>query len=124
MTDSKLLDSSAWLEYFHNKRYIELIESNATLLSSSLSVFEIKKKLEKENQKKEFVMECLEFIRKRSLIISVNSIIAEHAAELSVKYNLGAIDALIYATAQKQKSILMTKDNDFRDLPNTEIFKD
>ena len=45
MTDSKLLDSSAWLEFVINGAYKEIIESDIILFTSALSIFEIKKKL-------------------------------------------------------------------------------
>lgn len=121
MTDSKLLDSSTWLEYFHNKKNTNLIESDAQLLSSTLSIFEIKKKLEKDNQKKEFVTECLNFLKERSIVIPLDTKIAENAAELSLKYKLAALDSLIYATATMHKAILISMDNDFRNLPDVQI---
>ena len=60
----------------------------------------------------------MEFIRKKSLIVSVNEEIARKAVELSLEHSLPAIDALIYATALISKAELVTCDNDFRGLQN------
>ncbi len=45
--DKYLLDSSAWLAYFYgeNKQVADYIESELILLSSSISLLEVKRKL-------------------------------------------------------------------------------
>ena len=116
MTDSKLLDSSTWLGYFHNRTYSETIESEEMLLLSSLSLFEIKKKLIKNKQESNKINRALELIKKRSLIIDVNSEIAEKAVEISINNNLSSVDSLIYASAVINNASLITLDNDFRKL--------
>ena len=45
MTGSRLLDSSVWLAYLFNGAYSDVIDSEEVHLLSSLSLFEIKKKL-------------------------------------------------------------------------------
>ena len=45
MTDSRLLDSSVWLDYLFNGNHKEIIESKEILLLSVLSIFEIKRRL-------------------------------------------------------------------------------
>jgi len=65
----------------------------------------------------------LAFIKKKSFIISVNSELAESAAEISIQHSLGAVDALIYASALKNNAVLFTLDNDFRGLKNVVVLK-
>ena len=48
MTDSKLIDSSIWLEYLFNGKNKEILEKDEVLLLSVISLFEIEKKLHKE----------------------------------------------------------------------------
>ncbi len=123
MTDSRLLDSSAWLSYFYadNKEIKSIIESNSILLTSSISIFEIKKKLMKDKIEISKVERIIEFIKKRSLIINIDFLIADAAVNFAIKNNLATIDALIYSAAKKNNSILITLDNDFRNLNDVMI---
>ncbi|MEK6845963.1 MAG: hypothetical protein AABY26_04335, partial [Nanoarchaeota archaeon] len=76
MTDTKCLDSSAWLAYyFAESDEIKLIvESTFPLITSTLSLFEIKKRLLLLKKEPE---ELLAFIKHRSMIITPDTIIAE-----------------------------------------------
>ncbi len=126
MTDSKVskvLDSSVWLEYFHNKTYKEVIDSNEMLLVSPLSLFEIKRKMLKDEQSAEKIKESLSLIKKRSITIVIDEKIADSAAEISHGKRIPAVDSIIYATALSQKAILITMDNDFRDLESVTILE-
>ena len=121
MTDSKFIDSSVWIDYLYNGKWREVIESEKIILTSSLSIFEIKKKIAVSKQKEDEIKKIIEFIKKRSLIIPIDDSIAEEAAELSIKNKLGAIDSLIYTSAIKNNSELITLDNDFRGLEKAKI---
>ena len=120
MTDIKCLDSSAWLAYYfaESEETKNIIESVLPLITSTLSLFEIKKRLlilKKDPQ------ELLEFIKNRSRIQVPDTTIVEKAAELALKYKLGAIDALIYATSVINNAELFTGDNDFRSLEKVKM---
>ena len=121
MTDSKLLDSSAWLEFAINGTYKEIIESDVVLFVSTLSIFEIKKRLITKKYEETDIMKILDFIKSRSIIVDINKEIAERAVEISFKYNLAAIDSIIYTSALSNDAEFITLDNDFRNLPNTTI---
>jgi len=121
MTDSKLLDSSIWLEYLIHGKYKEIIETQETLYISSLSLFEIKRKLTRDKFNEIEIIKALEYVKKRTLIILVSAEISETAVELSLQHTLGAMDALIYASAIIQQAILLTCDNDFRQLKEVTI---
>lgn len=121
MTDSKLLDSSVWLEYLIHGKYKELIETQEILYLSSLSLFEIKRKLTRDKFNEKEIIKALEYVKKRTLLVLVSAEISEKAVELSLQHELGAMDALIYASAIIQQAILLTCDNDFRNLSNVTI---
>lgn len=121
MTDSKLIDSSVWLSYFFNGNHKEIIDSNEVLYISSLSIFEIHKKLWKEKIEQHRIMSCMTFLKKRSLIFDVTAEIADAAVALSLENDLGAVDALIYATALLKNATLLSLDNDFRGLKKAQI---
>jgi len=120
VTDTKCLDSSAWLSYYFAESIEakEIIESSDTIIISTVSLFEIKKRLMK--LKKDYES-FLDFVKKRGSILVPGTIIAEKAAEISIEKGLAAVDSLIYATAEFSKAELITGDNDFRGLDNVKI---
>jgi predicted nucleic acid-binding protein len=123
VTDSKLLDSSIWIDYLFFNSSKSIIENEETLYISTLSLFEIKKILLKKDIPSNTVQEKIDFIKERSISISINENISEAAAEISLNNNIPAIDSLIYTTAKLNNSKLITKDNDFRGLSNVTILE-
>ena len=116
MTGSKFIDSSVWLEYLLKGSFRDMIEGDEIFFLSAMSLFEIKKKLVKASPPSDIIINSMKFIKKKSFIVSIDSEIAEYAAEISILHNLGAVDALIYASALKNNVELITLDNDFRGL--------
>jgi predicted nucleic acid-binding protein len=57
------------------------------------------------------------------VLIDVESNISIKAAYDSTKYNLHAVDALIYRSAIENKASLVTMDYDFECLPGVRIVK-
>lgn len=121
MTATKHLDTSVWLSYFFSssKEAKKIIEEEAGLfLTSSLSLFEIRKKLlSLKKEPKTF----LDFVKARSTIILPTVEIAEKAAEIAFAKKMGAMDALIYASCVLSQAELVTADNDFRGLERVQI---
>ena len=85
--DSKLIDSSVWLDYLFNGSHSDIIDSREILLLSALSLFEIKKKMAKSRIENAKIARSMEFINKRSLIIPVSENIAEKAVDFSFENN-------------------------------------
>ena len=121
MTEYKLIDSSVWVRYLINEEYKDIIESEDIFYISSLSIFEVKKKLLKLNYKTQDILKSLEFIKKKCNILEVTKEISEEAADISFNKNIGMADSIIYITAIKNEAKLLTADNDFRNLENTQI---
>lgn len=120
---TKLLDSSAWIAYFieSNQKAIRLINSSEALLTSAVSLFEVKRKLSYHGVPQEKLKISLEFIKQRSMVTDVNGELCEKAADFSLKYKLKAIDSIIYAAAQNNNVALVTCDSDFKNLPSVEV---
>ena len=121
MTDSKLIDTSVWLDYLFKDKYKEIIDLSETVLISSLTIFEIRRKMLKDKLDHAAIEAAMLFVDKKSLIEPVSTDIAELAAQLSDKHQLAAADSIIYATAQHRKVQLITRDNDFRGLPGVVV---
>ncbi len=120
MTDIKCVDSSTWLAYAlaSSKQAKTIIEGDGLLVTSVLSIFEVRKRL---IQLKRDPEAFIKFVYERSKVLVLTADIAEEAANLSFEKNLAAMDALIYATSQSCSAQLVTADNDFRGLSNVMI---
>ena len=122
MTNSELFDSTIWLDYLIKGNFKEKIEQEEIFALSSLSLFEIKRKLLKNKElKRKEIDEKIFFIKSKSIIINIDEKIAEKASEIAEEKNLGAADAIIYATAILNNFILLTLDNDFRGFNKVKI---
>jgi len=121
VTDSKLVDSSVWIAYLVNRSFKEVFESDEPIFLSVLSLFEIKKILEKQGVDSEKIAKGVAFIKKRSFLVNVDANLSEFAADISIQHKLPALDALIYASALKNNAVLITLDNDFRGLKNVVV---
>ena len=122
MTDSELFDSTIWLDYLIKGSFKEKIEQEEIFALSSLSLFEIKRKLLKNKElKRKEIEEKMFFIKSKSIIINIDEKIAEKASEIAEEKNLGAADAIIYTTAILNNFILLTLDNDLRGFDKVKI---
>lgn len=118
----RALDSFAWIEYFMgSKRGVKVkayIEGEGVLYTPAICLTEIKSKYLRE---KRDPTSRINLILDRSLIIPVNKDIALPAADIKQKHKLHTIDALVYASSQHKKLILVTGDQHFKDMPNVEM---
>jgi predicted nucleic acid-binding protein len=121
---TETFDTSAWIEYFSGSRLGRLVkryvDSSDTIFTPSIGLMEIKHKYQKEMKKWK---SRIDFITERSLVIDIDTEIALLAADIKFKYKLHSIDALIYASSRKHKSILLTKDHHFQDLKDVIILE-
>lgn len=120
------LDSSAWLSYFLaendlSKRFIE--EGNHLLMTSVLSIFEIKRKMLMKNFKEQKIDEFLDFIKSRCLVIELDEKICRNAVAISINHKLHTIDSLIYSSALLNNATLISGDNHFEGLDKVIILE-
>lgn len=123
-TDSNyFIDSSIWLSYFYavSAEAKEIIESKASLFTSIISLFEVKRKLLLAGNSDEDIKRTLGFVKDRSIVVDISEKLAEKAAELSVEKGLHAIDAIIYTSALETKAALVTSDSDFKGIEDVQL---
>ncbi|MEM3070848.1 MAG: type II toxin-antitoxin system VapC family toxin [Candidatus Bathyarchaeia archaeon] len=118
----RLLDSFAWIEYFSGSergaKVRSYVDDLTPLYTPSICLTEIKSRYLRENKDP---TKRLELIIERSFIIPLDIEIALLAAEMKKEYRLHTVDAIIYATSQRRRLILVTGDAHFKGLPNVEI---
>lgn len=127
MTGARLLiDSSIWLSYFLgvDGKVATLIDSEEnTLFTSVISLHEVQKKLAKMNNTSDRITKAIAFMKQNSILVQIDDKIAEASVAHCREHGLHTVDALIYETAVENKCTLLTGDYDFKNLPNTEIFR-
>lgn len=120
----KLLDSSAWIDYLEGGVEItKIVDSGEELLTSAISIFEIRKKLLKEKIQKDLITKIINFLTNRSSIMDITIQEAMLASDLSLSFNLAAVDSLIFATAKSNGAILVTSDKDFKGLEGVTLLR-
>jgi toxin FitB len=116
----KILDSSAWLEYFAGSKNADIVEkyvhSPETLIVPSLTIFEVKKKILKQFTLAEADLAIT--YMKRSELKGMSYEIASIAAEISFEKRLPMADSIIYATGMLNGAQIITFDYDFIELDN------
>lgn len=121
MTEYKLIDSSVWIDYLVNGNLKDVIETEEKLLLATISVIEIKKKLWKLKISNKQINEKINYIKKNSILISLDEKIADKASILVIEKNLPVADSIVYASSLVNNATLLTLDNDFRGLDKVKI---
>jgi len=119
---SLFFDSSAWLAYFLESS-IEIkgfVEDSNLILTSAVSLFEIKRKLKKLKFEDLKIQEVMSFIKTNSVLIDLTSEICEFAAD---NYDLATVDSLIYSSSINNSSLLITLDKDFKNLDFVKVIE-
>jgi predicted nucleic acid-binding protein len=122
MTEFNLIDSSLWIDYLVNGNFKEIIEKEEKLLLATISLIEIRKKLSKLKIPNKEINNKVDYIKKQSIVISLDEKVAEKASEIVIEKGLPIADSIVYASALMNNAILLTLDNDFRGLDNVKIF--
>jgi predicted nucleic acid-binding protein len=121
MTDFNLIDSSIWIDYLINGKHKDLIETEKKLLLATISIIEITKKLNKLKIPKKEIIQKISYVKKQSILINLDENIAEKASQIIIEKDIPLADSVVYASALKNDAILLTLDNDFRNLDNARI---
>ena len=110
-----LIDSWAWIEYFKGSKFgvkaRPYIEGKEEVVVSTINVAEVYTFLLRK--KKEEAEELIKFLLKTSFVIPITSEIALEAAKNKVEKKMGMADAIVLATANNQKTKILTGDDDF-----------
>ena len=124
-SDRIVVDSSGWIEYIgagpKAEAFAVYLESQAILLLPSIVVYEVHKKVYREQGKgkaDEFVSQAFGF---GDRLIPLTLELAILASTTSLDAHLSLADAIIYTTAQKHNAHLVTSDAHFINLPDVTV---
>jgi toxin FitB len=120
-----VVDSSGWVEYIGGgakaDEFALYLESPQNLLLPSIVVYEVYKKLIREQGKnlaEIFLSQAYGF---RERLIELDLELSLLAARTSLETHLAMADAIIYATSQYHRAKLVTSDAHFANLPGVTL---
>jgi len=119
-----LVDTCGWIEWLADGalagRFQPYLEDVEALVVPTVVQFELYKWLER-NVGEEAAMKAIARTS-RSIVVDLDTATALLAADLSRDHRLPFADAVIYASARKQKVELVTADDHFEGLPGVTYF--
>jgi predicted nucleic acid-binding protein len=121
----KVVDSSAWLEYFANgpnaSFFAPAIEQTEDLLVPSLTLHEVFKRILQQREEGSALQAVAAM--QQGTVVDLDARIALDAARISLKHKLPLADSVILATAQAFDAAVWTQDDDFKDIPGVQYRK-
>jgi predicted nucleic acid-binding protein len=133
--DSKVIvDSWAWVELFKGSipgaRAKEHIESAEDAFTPSIVLAELARKYHREAERPPYIRRRLQAITESTQLVDIDAALAEEAGRASAELaetarersleSPGLADAVILASARMLKAKVLTGDQHFRGLPDTE----
>ena len=119
-----LVDTCGWIEWLADgalaDKFRPFLDDTEALLVPTVVQFELYKWLER-NSGEEAAMKAIARTT-RSHVVDLDTSTALLAAELSRDHGLSFADAVIYASARKHKTDLVTSDDHFEGLPGVTYF--
>jgi len=117
-----IVDTYAWISYFEGKKeFKEAIEENE-IYTPAIVLAEISRILKRKKIAKETGSKILEFIKERSIILSLDETNAIKAGEVAEKEGLYLIDGIIYSYVD-QDARLLTGDKHFKNKPFVDLIE-
>ena len=115
----KVVDSSAWIEYFTDgplaSRFERYLSDSAEVVTPTIVLYEVYKLIRRERDEEAGLAAVAAIERTR--LVPLTEAVALTAADLSLEYRLAMADAIVYATARLEGAEVVTADEDFSGLP-------
>ena len=125
VSDRVVVDSSGWVEFMGDGpragSFAAYLESPEELLLPSIIVYEVYKKLVREQGQhlaELFLSQAFDFGER---LIDLTLELSILASRTSLETRLPMADAIIYATAQHHRAQLITSDSHFANLPGVTL---
>lgn len=119
-----IVDTCGWIEWLTDDvlcdKYAPYFAQMELVIVPTSIQFELYKWVSRVKNK-QLALEAVA-LTKQGQILPLSTSIALLAADVSAEYKLSFADAIIYASAQISKAILITSDDHFEGLPNVVYF--
>jgi len=114
----RVVDSCGWIDYLADSslapQYEKYLQKPEEMITPSLVIYEVYKKVKKEKGQ-ELAFSVVAQMEKTK-VVTLDEEIALLAADLSISHLLPLADAVVYATAMREKAQVVTSDSHFKDL--------
>jgi predicted nucleic acid-binding protein len=115
----KVIDSSGWLEFFTDgplaDEYADHLKDLSQIVTPMIVLYEVYKRVKRERGEDEALIAVAQL--RKTQIVALTDTIALRAADLSLEYKLAMADAMVYATGLLRDMVVVSSDDDFKDLP-------
>jgi toxin FitB len=119
-----VVDSSGWIEYFHDSERADLfasaIEQRDQLLVPVIALYEVHKILSR--QMPEEVVDTFLDVMRLGRVVELTDKRAVAASKASRTHGLAMADAAMYSIAQEFKATFWTQDVDYQGLSDVKLF--
>lgn len=120
-----VVDSSAWLAYFTNgpnaDHFAPAIEDLEQLVVPTVVIYEVCKVLLRERDQGAALVARAHLAQGR--VVDLSEELAAAAASISLSLGLPMAESIILATAQAQKAVVWTQDQDFDGIEGVRLFR-
>ena len=120
-----LVDSSGWIEYLAARpkadEFARYILGDEALLASTIQIYEVYKVVRRDISE-ERAVESVAALRSTT-VVPLDESLALEAADISLEQGLAMADAIILATAKRQRAQIVTGDADFEGLPGVTLIR-
>ncbi len=117
-----VIDSSGWIEYFHNSPRASFYElavlDHLSLLVPVVALYEVHKILSRSVPER-LVHQCIDVMR-LGRVLELTDKRAIAAAKIAQQYRLPMADAVMYSMAMEFDATFWTQDIDYQGLPNVQ----
>lgn len=122
-----VFDAYAWVEYALNgpeaDKVKDLLENTKEAFTPASVIAELNESMLKNKVEKRIMSQVIEFIRSRSLVVAIDSEIAELAGKINFDHkkkikNWGMLDSFVYAVSTSKNAKVLTGDPHFKGLDN------
>lgn len=114
----RVVDSCGWIDYLVDSslapQYEKYLQKPEEMITPSLVIYEVYKKVKKEKGQ-ELALSIVAQMEKTK-VVTLDEEITLLAADLSISHLLPLADAVVYATAMREKAQVVTSDYHFKDL--------
>ena len=119
-----VVDSSGWIEYFHDSSRADLfasaIEQRDKLIVPVIALYEVHKILSR--QMPEEVVDTFLDVMRLGRVVELTDQRAVAASKVSSAHGLAMADAAMYSIAQEHKATFWTQDVDYQGLSGVKLF--
>jgi predicted nucleic acid-binding protein len=113
-----VVDSYGWIEYLADSplasQYEKYLQKPEEVITPSLVMYEVYKKVKREKGEELALLVVAQI--EKTKVVALDEEIALVAADLSISHMLPLADAVVYATAKREKVQIATSDAHFKDL--------